>query len=202
MAFMAANLRELREDYAAGRLSLDEYSRVVGQALRDEAAAPATADPFGGHLVKGEQILWVGRPDASKIFAASDRVEIPLSLMWAGFAVFWEATVIRNGGSVFFVLFGAAFVAIGLYLIFGRFVERRLVKRRTWYAVSDRRILVLQRRRSGDDLQAAFVDALLSVGREGDDVVFGNTTLRFDDIPDAEYVADLVAQLRQRRPEH
>jgi hypothetical protein len=110
--------------------------------------------------------------------------------------------VIATGAPVFFVLFGLPFVAMGLYLIFGRFVQRRLVKQRTWYAVTVRRVLVLERRRSGDDLQAAFIDSLPAVGHSGDSVVFTNTSLGFSDIRDAAYVADLVAQLRQRRPQH
>ena len=194
------DLRDLREDYAAGRLTLDEFSKRVGDALQNEA--PDADGPFAPHLVAGEKVLWVGRPDTGKVFAAEDRVLIPFSLLWGGFAIFWEATVIAMGAPVFFVLFGLPFVAVGLYLIFGRFVQRRLVKLRTWYAVTDRRVLVLQRKRSGDDLQSAFLDALPAVSHSGDSVTFTNTPLVFSGIRDAAYVADLVAQLRQRRPQH
>jgi hypothetical protein len=204
MADMSADLRELRElreDHAAGRLTLHEFGKRVGDALQSEARAPDADGPFAPHLVDREKVLWVGRPDASKLFDATDRFLIPFSLVWGGFAIFWEATVIATGAPLFFVLFGLPFVAFGLYLIFGRFVQRRLVRRRTWYAVTDRRVLVLERKRSGDDLQAAFIDSLPAVTHSGDSVVFTNTPLAFSGIRDAAYVADLVAQLRQRRPQ-
>jgi hypothetical protein len=108
---MAAELRELREDYAAGRLTLDEFATRVGDALRDDRTGPAHSGPFDAHLVGGEKILWVGRPDPAKIFSKSDRFAIPFSLMWGGFALFWETTVILSGGG-FFILWGIPFVAI------------------------------------------------------------------------------------------
>jgi hypothetical protein len=225
MANMAADLRELREDYAAGRLTLDEFADRVGTVLQDHGRA-AHVRPFEQHLVDGERVLWVGRPDPAKHLSKSDRFAIPFSLMWGGFAIFWEAAAIASGPG-FFVLWGIPLVAVGLHMMVGRFFYKARLKRRTWFAVTNRRILKLERRKSGDAVEALFVDAIPTVnrdlGRDGSgSVVFGNGSrwqaeaansgmspffmnnvqvpLAFYDIPDAAHVAELVTQLRQRPP--
>jgi hypothetical protein len=227
MAGVSVDLRELREEYVSGRLTLDEFAERVGSALRSDAAAPAHVDTFDEHLVSGEKVLWVGRPDAAKRFSKSDRFAIPFSLLWGGFAIFWEAAAIAGGGG-FFALWGLPFVGIGLYMIVGRFFYKARLKRRTSFAVTNKRVLKLERRRSGDAVDAMFLDAIPAVNRDvGADgsgcVVFGNgnrwqveaatggmpgffmsnvqVPLAFYDIPEAAHVAELVTQLRQRRPE-
>jgi hypothetical protein len=227
MAPMSADLGELREEYAAGRLSLDEFADRIDRALQHDATAPAHLDPFDEHLVEGEKVLWLGRPDPTKHLSKSDRFAIPFSLLWGGFAIFWEASVIAGGGG-FFVLWGIPFVAIGLYMMVGRFFYRTRVKKRTWFAVTNRRVLKLERRKRGDTVEALFLDAIPAVNRDvdADDsgcVIFGSSNrwqadlansgmpsfftsnvqvpLAFYDIPDAAHVAELVTQLRQRRPD-
>jgi hypothetical protein len=227
MGRMPADLRELREEYASGRLTLDEFAERVGSVLRDDATAPAHLDPFDEHLVSGEKLLWVGRPDPAKRFSRSDRWAIPFSLLWGGFAIAWETAVIAGGGG-FFALWGIPFVALGLHMMVGRFFYRARQKRRTWFAVTNKRVLKLERRKRGDTVDALFLDAIPVVNRDvGDDgsgaVVFGSGSrwqaeaansgmpaffmnnlpvpLAFYDIPDAAHVAELVTQLRQGRPE-
>jgi len=82
---MAVDLRELHEEYASGRLTLDEFAERVGSVLRDDATVTAHLDPFDEHLVSGEKVLWVGRPDPAKRFSKADRFAIPFSLLWGGF---------------------------------------------------------------------------------------------------------------------
>jgi hypothetical protein len=220
---MAVDPWELREEYASGRLTLDEFAERVGSALQQRATVPAHVDPFDEHLVAGEKVLWVGRPDPAKRFSKSDRVAVPFSLMWGGFAIFWE-TVAIAGGAGFFTLFGVPFVALGLYMMVGRFVYKARVKRRTWFAVTNKRVLKLVRRKNGDTMEALFLDSIPVVNRDvGADgsgsVIFGSgnrwqadlapisftsdaqVPLAFYDIPDAAHVAELVTQLRQRRPD-
>ena len=225
-ADVAVDPWELREEYASGRLTLDEFAERVGSALQQRATAPVHVDTFDEHLVAGEKVLWVGRPDPAKRFSKSDRVAIPFSLMWGGFAMFWEAAVIGGGGGIF-ALWGIPFVAIGLYMMVGRFFYRARVKRRTWFAVTNKRVLKLERRKRGDAVEAMFLDAIPAVNRDlgGDgsgSVIFGSgkrwqsglagsgipsfvtndeAPLAFYDVPDAVHVAELVTQLRQRPPD-
>jgi Bacterial PH domain len=67
---------------------------------------------------------------------------IPFSLMWGGFAIFWEVTAISSRAPFFFWLWGIPFVAVGLYMIFGRILVARREAARTFYAITDRRVLV------------------------------------------------------------
>ncbi len=90
-----------------------------------------------------EQILWTGRPDPSKIFNRDDLLLVPFSVAWCAFAVFWEFGVASIGAPAFFELWGAMFVLTGLYFVFGRFVVKRYRYRRTVYALTTQRAIVV-----------------------------------------------------------
>jgi hypothetical protein len=108
-------------------------------------------DKINTELLSGENILWQGKPDQKMVFTKSDILLIPFSLLWGGFALFWEANVLGIGiipnkapGDVFlpFALFGIPFVLMGLYFIFGRFVYKNYMKSMTDYFVTNQRILI------------------------------------------------------------
>jgi hypothetical protein len=94
------------------------------------------------YLAPGERLLWAGRPDPGVRFAPVDALLVPFSVMWGGFAIFWEAAVLTEGGPPFFVLWGVPFVLVGLYFVFGRFVYKRWRKRRTAYGITNTRAIV------------------------------------------------------------
>ncbi|MEZ2219204.1 PH domain-containing protein [Rhizobium sp. RCC_161_2] len=97
------------------------------------------------YALPGEKLLWQGRPKQGLMFSRKDLLLVPFSLMWGGFAVFWESMVARQANApLFFKLWGLPFVLIGLYLIVGRFALDAFVRARTQYAVSDQRIMVLR----------------------------------------------------------
>ena len=73
----------------------------------------------------------------------SEWFTMPFSLMWAGFAFFWEWQVLKSGAPPFFVLWGIPFVLIGLYLILGRFVVEAKQRERTLYGVTNERVLIV-----------------------------------------------------------
>ncbi|MEO7663712.1 MAG: PH domain-containing protein, partial [Candidatus Limnocylindrales bacterium] len=90
-----------------------------------------------------ERLIWEGRPDARAYVLRGAWYLVPFSLMWGGFAIFWEYTALRSGAPPFFVLWGIPFVAIGLYMIVGRPLGARHEAQRTVYALTDRRVLII-----------------------------------------------------------
>ncbi|MFK0163314.1 PH domain-containing protein [Rhizobium sp. NPDC090279] len=95
------------------------------------------------YFLPGEKLLWLGRPKQGLMFSKRDILQVPFSLMWGGFAIFWETMAVRQANApLFFRLWGVPFILIGLYLIVGRFALDAFVRARTQYAVSDQRIIV------------------------------------------------------------
>jgi len=134
---------------------------------------PRAAQKIQAELMSGESVYWAGIPDPRVIFHSDDWTTIPFSLVWTGFFVFWEAEALgvwgktsRSGGNTFMVLWGIPFLVIGNYMVWGRFLADAWLKRRTYYAVTNRRVLVLQegwKRKSS----ATFLEAIPKIEREG-----------------------------------
>jgi hypothetical protein len=94
------------------------------------------------HLDSDEKLLWTGAPKQGIIIKGSDALMIPFSLMWGGFALYWEFTVINSGTPFFFILWGVPFVLVGLYLIFGRFFYDSELRKNTIYGITQNRIII------------------------------------------------------------
>lgn len=177
-------------------------------------------------LATGESILWAGQPSRRVTFHKQDAFLIPFSLMWGGFAIFWEAGVMGWGGSahrtagpwVFGMIWGIPFVVIGQYLIWGRFVYAAWKKKRIHYAVTNRRVMVVQTGTSRQ-MASAYLDTLPTLIKEGgsngigtlrfvesvpsgrnaswDGLAMG-TVPTFVDIEDVDSVYHLVSDLREK----
>jgi hypothetical protein len=136
-----------------------------------------------GHLLADERILWTGRPDPNRLFGRADLYLVPFSLLWGGFAIFWEAGVLGflgnsgNSSVTFFALWGIPFVMAGQYFIWGRLIYKRWDRRRTIYAVTTQRILILR----GSSVQSMFLKALPAVKQSARSN--GSGTLEFGNSP-------------------
>jgi hypothetical protein len=119
-----------------------------------------TDSPFAGRLLPGEKVIWRGRPQQGLMLARRDALLIPFSFVWGGFTVFWEFSVLQMPNAPGIMpLFGAVFVLIGLFLIFGRFFVDSWIRNGVFYALTDRRILIL-RNRPSVSFQAVSLDRL------------------------------------------
>jgi hypothetical protein len=94
-------------------------------------------------LESGERLIWAGQPLQGIRFRRSDMVMILFSLLWGGFALFWEWTAIQNDAPFPMMLFGIPFVLIGLYIMVGRFFLEARQREKTFYGVSNERILIV-----------------------------------------------------------
>jgi hypothetical protein len=103
-------------------------------------------DQVHRHLRADEQLLWQGAPDAGVWFTSEDVFLVPFSILWCGFAIFWESSVIGGHAPFFFRLWGIPFVAVGLYFVAGRFFYKNYRKRSTVYAVTTKRAMILRPR--------------------------------------------------------
>lgn len=94
------------------------------------------------HLTHGEKLVWIGRPKTGLKLRGSDTFFIPFSLLWGGFAIFWELTVIATNSPLIFKLWGIPFVVVGLYLIVGRFFIDAKRRANTMYGITHDRIII------------------------------------------------------------
>ena len=135
---------------------------------------PEASSKVQTELMSGETLLWAGKPNPSVVFHSDDLYLIPFSLLWGGFAIFWELGVLGYWGNgprggtppTFMALFGIPFVVIGQYFIWGRFLYDAWLKRRTYYAITNRRVLIVQEGWSRKT-NWLYISAIPTVDREG-----------------------------------
>ena len=183
---------------------------------------PITDQVFSSELLPGETIQWSGQPNPSVIFHPEDKFVIPFTLLWGGFAIFWLVMASGIGDdkktlAPFGLIWGTPFVVVGQYVIWGRFVYTRWKKQRTYYALTDRRALVVFNGFSGRSSSSAYYDNLpitdkwvrhdgigsISFGGPltGEWRSRGDTSprpLTFDDVHDADSVYRLVIQFQDQ----
>jgi len=96
------------------------------------------------YLLAGEQLLWTGRPRQGILFRPADTLLIPFSLAWGGFAIFWNVSVWTMPAPLPFALVGLPFLAMGIYMILGRFLHDAAIRRSQVYAVTNQRVISLR----------------------------------------------------------
>ncbi len=93
-------------------------------------------------LSPGEHVLWSGQPRRGVQFRPSDLTAIPFSLLWAGFAFFWEWNAIHSKGPLLLRLWGVPFVLAGCQMLVGRFITDAWQRARTVYGLTSQRVII------------------------------------------------------------
>jgi hypothetical protein len=188
---------------------------------------PIPFNAFSPELLPGETIQWTGRPNAAVIFHKEDGAMIPFSLLWGGFAIFWllGASGIANFWTNrpdktfqwFGVIWGTPFVLVGQYMIWGRFVYNYWKKQRTYYALTNRRAIIVENGLRGRRTSSAYFENMTIVDKwvRGDgigSICFGGPVTgewrsgrnnpprlpTFDDIDRVDSVYQIAARLREQ----
>lgn len=192
----------------------------------DAPYSARTREPIDEVLSPGERVLWRGQPPQSLLlFRAQDLALVPFFVIWTGFSLFWEAMAIgafleggMGGPGICMPLFGLPFVAIGLFMLGGRFIMDVPARRRTYYGLTDRRVLIvsglrdrsivsvpldkihnvemiLHRNGKGTLMFSGQVKAKMARGRYySSGVNYNSTVPSFDHIPDPKAVYDMVLE--------
>lgn len=133
-------------------------------------------DGVRGQLLSGEKIVWEGKPYSGLILRPIEAFLIPFSLVWGGFALFWNASVWTTDAELSFKIFGLPFLIVGLYVTVGRFLLDMYIRKKTTYFVTDKRILIAKSP-NGSKLRSLDIKRLPSL--EFDERSDGSGTIRF-----------------------
>lgn len=165
---------------------------------------------FKPYLNDGETILWRGQPAQGHLLSRTDIFMIPFSLLWAGFAFFWEFSVLQMGVTPF-ALFGIPFVLMGLYMVVGRFFHMAWLRKRTYYAITDLKVIRIRNRKADMLMKSSLPPVSLETYADGygtirighavmyrrrNTVVYGadRDTFTLENIPDVIRVQQLLTR--------
>lgn len=130
------------------------------------------------YLDPDEALLWEGRPSTRPfLFRTIDILLVPFSIVWCGATVVVVVAAVADG-SILIVLSSLLFLALGIYLLVGRFLVDAYLRRHTAYAVTSKRALILRSgmsRRLRDTPITASTPTSASPGRRG--------SFTFDPVP-------------------
>jgi len=118
---------------------------------------------FQKDLLEDERIQWVGQPESHILFTRTDIFLVPFSIVWSGFVIYWEIIAWESGP--FAVCFGLPLFLIGLYILFGRFLYKIWKKKNTYYAVTNKRILILTKKIFTRSFRATYLNTIPNIDK-------------------------------------
>lgn len=130
------------------------------------------------YLLSGEYIVWKGRPEKGLVFSGQDFIMIPFSIMWLGFALFWEWGAIQSG-IPFMMLWGLPFVGIGLYMLFGRYIHSAWLRPRTFYVVTNKKLIIKKGRKISMYTAMDLPPMTLRIHKNGNGTISFSETVRY-----------------------
>lgn len=105
-------------------------------------------------LRDGEHSVWQGKPVVENGFTTDDILFFPVCVFWALFSFSWLFlsiavaifTFVEGGPPIVPILsamIGLPFAAVGLYLVYGRFLYKKHMKMNTVYIITNYRIFIV-----------------------------------------------------------
>jgi hypothetical protein len=127
-------------------------------------------------LAPGERVFWAGRPNTRTALRDGGPIQMPYPKAWGAFTIVWEWVVIwswvskKSLGAIFVIPFGIMLIGMAEDLVWGRFRRALRTKKATYYAVTDRRVMVIQnwRQRKVASSEISSLPALIVEKKSGD----------------------------------
>jgi hypothetical protein len=188
---------------------------MVSSLFPDQEAFSAiatAADP-------AERVLWAGRPRQGIVLRSSDWVSIPFAAVWLYFVVGIFTTTASSAASAPFPfeVMPFFFVAVGLYLLVGRFIVEAWQRANTFYGLTTECVYIVERYWTGKTRSVSLrTMPELSIEARGDGpgtITFGTgavlpvwggwpgrsrlTIPAFDSINDARAVYQLIREAQR-----
>jgi len=131
-----------------------------------------------GYLLPGESVNWKGRPEKGHYISPSDIFTIPFSIIWLAFALFWEFGVMQSGVGIMMVM-GLPFIAIGVYMVFGRFIHAAYLRSKTYYVITNKKLIIKRGSRISIYNASDLPPMTLRIHKNGNGTISFSETIRY-----------------------
>ena len=112
------------------------------QASSFVGVTPSTQTLFQNEMLKDEKIVWSGQPKQGFVLTGGDIFAILIGLFFLSIGGFFEHLAIQSF-DLFQMIFMLPFILVGLYVVFWNTIYKNYQKKRTYYAVTNQRVLIL-----------------------------------------------------------
>ena len=96
---------------------------------------------FDSRLMIKEEILWQGKPEKPKGVSGNQIYMLCFATFWEAFSIFWVVTAFKSGAPNLFCVFGMPFIFVGIYLFYSAITNGGASYKKTYYAITNKRIL-------------------------------------------------------------
>lgn len=160
----------------------------------------------------GEVLLWQGRPDTAIVWQKRHILPVILGLGVACIGIIWiSLTPLGNG---YTIIMGLGLLLLAAFLSIAPPVMASMVRKATWYSLSNKRAFIaMNREQIGPKLSAYVIEPDFDIKFDGNDpatIMFaieirqpGNASylskISFDRIKDGQHVYDLMRDIQEGR---
>lgn len=130
-------------------------------------------DRFSQYLMNGEDILWQGESQKGGgwITNGIGLFQKMFGVFWLGFSLLWTFIATMGGGIM--GLFGIPFIAVGIYILFGK-------SRKKYYAITNRRVLIICGKKLSAEFLGKICDVNVSVGKNNiGSIIYRTSNVRY-----------------------